>query len=135
MIYRLGAKPTTHEQALTVTCPDCNAAPGNPCVYLWPKGVNPDGSHNAAQQARIDQVGTPTQVVHNGRRRAYTPPATREPATEVRVQLDVDSLRIIYAALNEAAERVEEPSALSLQRWIADQKIAPALWKLTGEWP
>ena len=52
-----------------VVCPDCNAAKGQPCVYLWPKGLDPDFVHyaSAKQQANARRTGTPTLRPHNGR--------------------------------------------------------------------
>lgn len=52
-----------------VVCPDCKAAKGQPCVYLWPKGLDPDFVHyaSAKQQAKAARVGKVTLRPHNGR--------------------------------------------------------------------
>lgn len=52
-----------------VTCPECNAGKGEPCVYLWPKNVDPDSINylNARKVAQVARAGTPTIRPHNGR--------------------------------------------------------------------
>lgn len=55
--------------AYLVSCPECGAKPGEACVYIWPKGINPGFVHNCTlkQQARVALVGKPTKRPHNGR--------------------------------------------------------------------
>lgn len=52
-----------------VRCPECNKPPGEPCVYLWPAGLDREFLHyrSPKQQARAALTGTPTKRPHNGR--------------------------------------------------------------------
>lgn len=57
---------------LSVSCPDCKARKGKPCVYIWPKDWDgsPKVRHSwtsVAVQAQMDKAGTPTKRPHNGR--------------------------------------------------------------------
>ncbi len=75
LYYRYGG-PVSDAQALTVPCSECGQANGEPCVYIWPKGVDPDGRdtlfRSPAVRARIELTGTPTLKPHNGRRALYS---------------------------------------------------------------
>lgn len=58
--------------ALAVSCPDCLARKGAPCVYLWPK--NWDGTPQVKYHylspntlAKMEKAGTPMTRFHNGR--------------------------------------------------------------------
>lgn len=69
--------PVSADEAYTVGCPMCGQPPGTPCVYTWPKNVNPayhdDPSgfrwRSRATQDKVRIVGLPTAVPHNDRRR------------------------------------------------------------------
>lgn len=55
-----------------VSCPDCHARKGKPCVYLWPKDGDgtPRVRHDWLKpgiQALMDRAGTPTKRPHNSR--------------------------------------------------------------------
>jgi hypothetical protein len=57
---------------LSVSCPDCHARKGSPCVYMWPKDW--DGSPRVRHEwlsagvlAVMDRAGTPTVRPHGGR--------------------------------------------------------------------
>lgn len=61
--------------ALTVPCPLCGAVDYEPCVYVFPKGVQPckivEGvciNHSESLHRRLTKVGTPTKVPHNARK-------------------------------------------------------------------
>lgn len=73
--YRRGG-PVSVEEALTVRCPTCSQVAGEGCVYIWPKGVNPDPDpfwpRSRAQRDRIARVGELTAQPHNGRRALYS---------------------------------------------------------------
>jgi hypothetical protein len=75
LYYRYGG-PVSDEKALTVPCPECGQANGEPCVYIWPKSVDPLGRdtlfRSRAVREQIERVGTPTAKPHNGRRALYS---------------------------------------------------------------
>lgn len=59
-------------EPLDVSCPDCLALKGKPCIYLWPK--NWDGTprevrswHGASVRAQIARAGQPMKRFHGGR--------------------------------------------------------------------
>ncbi len=53
----------------SVACPECEAQPWNPCVYLPVRGVDPEFAHyrSAKVRARIALTGSPTKRPHNAR--------------------------------------------------------------------
>lgn len=118
--YRVGDTPVSDSEANTVACPECDAKPGTPCVYVWPKGVNPESPwHTPGVQARIDQVGTPTRKAHNARRvAAHKARKIKATPTTVRVSLIESEVRDILASatIHEATR----------------EKLEVALWRLTG---
>lgn len=78
---------TRWDHALGFVCPECQALPGRPCRYLWPRGVDPDyvREHRhlltAKQRMVIDLAGQETKRPHNGR------------MAELRRQLELDHHR------------------------------------------
>lgn len=116
--YRVGDAPVSDAEALAVACPECEAQPENPCVYVWPKGVNPDAPwHSPGVRARIDQVGKPTRKAHNARRgAAHAARRVRPTPTTVRVSLIESELRGILNG---------EPLHESTR-----EKLEMALWRL-----
>lgn len=61
---------TSHAEALQVPCPECDAAPPNPCTYLpIPAADDPHlyWTRSIRVRARIDLIGKPTERPHNGR--------------------------------------------------------------------
>lgn len=68
----MSARPVraSHEDALHVPCPDCDATAGNPCVYLpITAALDPHlyWTRTPQVRARIDLIGKPTVRPHNGR--------------------------------------------------------------------
>lgn len=93
---------------LSVSCPDCAALKGKPCVYLWPK--NWDGTPRARYEwlsagilAKMDKAGTPMKRFHGGRhnKARYTAQVARRKAREAeyaaRHALDGDRDAILKA--------------------------------------
>lgn len=60
----------TIDQALTVRCPKCLAAPGDWCVYISPVAA-PDRFQSERQRQLSLRVGTPMTTVHAERRRKF----------------------------------------------------------------
>jgi hypothetical protein len=72
---------TTAEQALTMTCPECGAAPGVMCTTIAPTHV--EGDWNKAGYSDKSQIGRTAKRPHNGRGRAYYHAHLPEPEREL----------------------------------------------------
>lgn len=70
---------TYNELVYSVVCPTCGADEGEPCIYLWPKGVAECEfweesdicfKHSDGQHERIAKVGNATKAPHHARNQA-----------------------------------------------------------------
>lgn len=107
----------TTEQALAVDCPDCDARPGAPCVYL-PLSADIDVRFVRSPKVaeRILLTGTPTQRPHNGRYgRAWD--IMRRRAQSSRRQ-EAARLRVSNAASPELRAVARAHQAWDRQEWL-----------------
>lgn len=109
------------EDALNVHCPECEAVPPNPCVYLPLKDVDPHAGHSLARWARMQLTGTPTVRPHNGRFSA----AWQQKIKRARVARRKDAANLVART---AASPELRAIARAHQQWDRTEWLRLVVW-------